>query len=426
MKVEPPRGDSFRFALSSLGAAAGPDPFLASPAFYGVNRGKKSVALDLEEPLHRGALFKLLSSADVFLTNARQKQLQAWGLDAMSLHKRFPTLVVCALTGFGDAGDDKDAPGYDVGCFFARSGVASEFTSSHPKYGLRQMEAWRKAKRMGIDDRTSVGEALHPPVLPGGFGDIFTGSCAVAGICAALTARAETGKGQIVETSLLATGVWANMWATMTELAFRPVGKIPSGPRSRHARFNPLINSYVDSDGKVFFLLGFQSQRHFPSIARAVGRTDWLENNHPFAKARGRTKKSADFTFELDKIFASKPLSFWKTAFERERVWWQPCNTPAEAIDDAQVKAIGALAEVELSPADQARGTKRIISVRSPLNFSSGPSFAGGPGLGEKGQSQAKLGAVPSVGEHTNEILKSVGVAEEECRKIVEQTRSKL
>ena len=95
------------------------------------------------------------------------------------------------------------------------------------------------------------------------------------------------------------------------------------------------------------------------------------------------------------------------------------CNTPAEAIEDKQVRAIGALAEVELSDADKATGTKRVVSVRSPLNFSDGPRWEGGPGLTEEATSRARLGAVPSVGEHTFKVLRGAGVSAKECRKIV-------
>ena len=128
IKVEPPRGDSFRYALANLGAAKSASPLLSSPAFYGINRGKQSVSLDLDKRHHRDALFALILTADVFLTNARQQQLRGWGLDATNLYRRFPKLVVCALTGFGLVGEERNAPGYDVGCFFARSGAASEST----------------------------------------------------------------------------------------------------------------------------------------------------------------------------------------------------------------------------------------------------------------------------------------------------------
>jgi cinnamoyl-CoA:phenyllactate CoA-transferase len=104
-----------------------------SPFFYCVNRGKMSVVLDLKTESGRAGLFALLEVADVFLSNYRQPPLEKLGLGAESLARRFPRLVVCAMTGYGRKGPDAALPGYDVGVFYARSGLASAFHPTHPK-----------------------------------------------------------------------------------------------------------------------------------------------------------------------------------------------------------------------------------------------------------------------------------------------------
>lgn len=136
IKVEPPKGDNFRYILGrcrhvpcgasfsarltcpypgiSTGRGAD-DDFKASPPFYAINRGKRSVVLDLKTSEGVNAIHKLLATADVFLSNYRQKALEPFGLDADAAANRYPRLVVCTLTGYGRVGPDKDVAGYDVG-----------------------------------------------------------------------------------------------------------------------------------------------------------------------------------------------------------------------------------------------------------------------------------------------------------------------
>jgi len=234
VKVEPKQGDSFRNIMGAIGAAAQATAFKKSPFFYCINRGKMSVVLDLKSQHGRAQLHTMLELADVFISNNRQPALAKLGLDADSLRKRHPHLVVCAMTGYGRTGPDAALPGYDVGVFYARSGLANAFHASHPKYG----------------DPT----ALFPPSLPAGAGDMVTSMSAVTGICAALVDKQRTGQGRIVETSLLRSGLWTNMWALQSTLH---TGR-PFLARARTSRFNPALNSYRAGDGKVFWLLGME------------------------------------------------------------------------------------------------------------------------------------------------------------------------
>lgn len=405
IKIEPLRGDSFRNVRGNFGASGDVSSLHQSPPFFCVNRGKKSVTLDLQSSIHLNAAFKLISQADVFLTNVRQQQLQNFELNAESLHKRFPRLIYCALTGYGLVGPDKDEPGYDVGCFYGRSGAAYTFIPNHPKYGAIQTTQFRKGK-IGKDSSQSSSDGLdlfeYPPILPAGFGDISTGLVAAGGICAALIGRAKTGKGEIVDTSLLHSGMWINLWTTMNNLSFFPRKML--GERSRQALSNPLINMYRAGCGKLFYLLALQSDRHFPSIAKALGKEEWLTDSK-YNSARKRAKSTLQFTWELERLFEAHPLSYWKARFKQFDVWWQPINTVAEAIEDDQFKALDAITEIPLSDQDRAEGTKNIKVVRSPVNFSRTPL--------------PKLGAVPSLGEHTEQVLLSAGLEKEVVNTIV-------
>ena len=221
VKVEPAAGDPFRDILGAIGNAQ-PTSIRKSPYFYCVNRGKMSVVLDLKTLAARDQLFSMLELADVFVTNYRQPALGKLGLGAEELSERFPHLVVCAMTGYGRNGPDAALPGYDIGVFYARSGLASAFHATHPKFG---------------------DGVVYPPSLPGGTGDMVTSLSAAAGILAALADKQRTGRGRVVETSLLRSGIWANMWALQATLAQPESKRRGFLPRGRQARFNPVMNS---------------------------------------------------------------------------------------------------------------------------------------------------------------------------------------
>ena len=145
------------------------------------NRGKRSVALDLRTEGGREILEKLIASADVFLTNFRPGALQRLGLDAETLTERYPTLIYARGHGYGARGPDADAPGYDASAFWARGGMAHVLTPA---------------------------ELDRPISQRGAMGD-RNGAMALAfGMAAALLERTRTGKGKVVDVSLLATAMW--------------------------------------------------------------------------------------------------------------------------------------------------------------------------------------------------------------------------
>src|SRR6185369_8650188 len=191
VKIEPPAGDPMR-AFFQLATGSKVD---RNPPFDLDNRGKRSVVVDLRVAEGRAALDRLLATADVFVSNMRPDALARLGLDAASLTARFPRLVYASVTGYGRTGPDADRPGYDVGAFWARSGVA----------------------------QTLAPEGTPPPMIRGGFGDHVTAITTVSGILAALFERERSGRGRIVETSLLRTGAYCLGWDLGIQLSF---GKI--------------------------------------------------------------------------------------------------------------------------------------------------------------------------------------------------------
>ncbi len=221
------------------------------------------------------------------------------------------------MTGWGTTGPDAGKPVYDVAGFWARSGAAHTHIP---------------------------GEGDYPPVLAPGLGDITTGLSAVGGICAALVSRGKTGKGRVVTTNLLRTGLFVNSWA-MSAL-FARGRQSRWGPRT--AGGNPLLNVYQSADGKYFWLLGAESNRHWPTTCRAMGKPEWIDGEE-YKTGGDRRKKQKQLLAEMDAIFKTKDLATWGEAFDREGVWWQKVNEPQEAYDDPQAKATGAFVDVPMS-----------------------------------------------------------------------------
>jgi crotonobetainyl-CoA:carnitine CoA-transferase CaiB-like acyl-CoA transferase len=351
VKIEPPTGDPMR-------------GLQASPAFDLDNRGKRAVALDLAKAEAREIALRMIDRADVFVSNIRPEILEGWGLDYDSLSKRHPRLVYAGITGYGLAGEDRNRPGYDYGAFWARSGIANAITPDG---------------------------ALHPPIQRGGMGDHMTGMATAGGVAAALYARDRTGRGQMVSASLLRTAIFMLGIDLNTALRLDPAqwGNLPRGRGGgRSAAFNPLFCCYRDSEGRWFWLLALQGDRHWPDIARAVGHPEWLTDER-FSSIMVRGRHSAELMALLDEVLATRTVAEWGRVFDAHDVWWAPVQTTLEVIADPQAHAAGAF--VEMPAAD---GTV-IRQVATPIDFSDTASKPRGP--------------TPELGQHTEDVLLELG-----------------
>lgn len=306
IKIEPPEGDPFR------GLYAGLLGIPMNPPFELDNRGKRSIALNLDVEDARYVAGDLIDAADVFVTNMRPRVLEKYGLTYHELRDTNPKLIYCNLTGYGPDTEDANRAAYDVGAFYARGGVAA---------GL-----------------TAPGQ--EPPLQRGGMGDHMTGANAAGAVAAALFHRERTGEGQRVAASLLRTGVYMMGWDTNTALRGMPVNTFDR----RHTP-NPLINSYQDANGKWFWLLLLQGDRHWPDLLKALDAAH-LGEDARFATLLDRLQNTEAITNELDKVLATKTLAEWGPIFDRENVWWAPVNTVAEVISDPAAKAAGAFIEI--------------------------------------------------------------------------------
>jgi crotonobetainyl-CoA:carnitine CoA-transferase CaiB-like acyl-CoA transferase len=350
VKIEPLDGDPFRGLLSALGAGG------SSPPFELDNRNKRSVALDLRVEEARGIAAQLVDGADVFVTNARPAALARAGLDFASVAERNPRLVYAHVTGYGLEGEDADRAAYDVGAFWSRAGVAASLTPD--------------------------GSPL--PYQRGGMGDHMAGLAAAGAVSAALFARERTGAGQLVSVSLLRIGMYMLGWDISMALRLG----FPTTPISVSAPPNPLISAYEAGDGKRFWMLGLQGDRHWPDVLRAVERPEWADDER-FSSIIARFQHAAELVAELNAIFATRTMAEWAPIFDREDVWWAPVQHAHETVDDPQVRAAGGFVPV---PTD---GGEPVEMVASPVDFGGTP--------------WAPRSMPPEFAQHTEEVLLELG-----------------
>ncbi len=356
IKVEAPTGDPMRNVFGSIGIGGD----LPNPGFALDNRGKRSVVLDLREPDDRRHLEDLLATADVFVSNLRPDALDKLDLDPEETLRRHPHLVFCSVSGYGLRGEDRNRPTYDIGAFWARSGLSSQM----------------------------AGGDGAPLNARGGVGDHITGLAALAGILAAVLQQRETGVGRVVEVSLLRTGAYVLGWDLGLQME---LGKV-AGAERRDRNQSPLMNPYRTADGKWFFFTGLEAARHIGAVCRALGRPELLDDER-FSSASAIRKHRVEVIALLDEIIAERPLSQWRERFDREGVWWAPVHSPAEVVVDPQLLANDGIVEIE-------GGAMR--SVNGPVSFS--------------GVVANPASAIPKLGGDTAEVLEELSGGSARCR----------
>ena len=353
IKIEPPEGDPCRTFLNVLGG-----DLPSNPVFELDNRGKRAIALDLSSEPGVALAHELVAGADVFLSNLRPAGLARIGLGPEEVHARHPGLVYALITGYGLEGPDAERGAYDIAAFWARAGIAESL-------------------------RTPGGPL---PFQRGGMGDHSVAMSAVAAINAALVERSRTGQGQVVSTSLLRQGAYtigfdlnvALMWGQSLGIGVR------------ETMYSPVLNNYTAGDGRAFWIVGLEGDRHWPALARAVGHPDWLTDER-FATGTSRAVNARELIGLLDEIFATKPLDEWADAFAAEpELFWSPVNSIDDLVADEQFHA--------------AKGVVQVPDEQSSLPMLATPvDFGGEPPVPRY--------RAPRVGEHTREILAELGVA---------------
>ncbi|MCL2715115.1 MAG: CoA transferase [Alphaproteobacteria bacterium] len=320
IKVEPPAGDETR--------AWGP-PFLGGDAAYflGVNRNKRSIALDLSTTGGREVLLRMLGSADVLIENFRIGTLERWGLGAEMLASRFPRLVHCRISGFGAEGPHGGDPGYDI-IIQAMSGLirATGSESSGPM-------------RIGV------------PLV-----DMATGLYAAVGILMALSKRERCGSGQFLETTLYDSAL-----AIMHPHAanFFVHGRAPELSGNDHPNLSP-YTVFSTATGPIF--VGVGNDGSFARLCREIGRAD-LTQDPRFARNQDRVANREALCAALAEVFADQDAGELCTRLVAAGVPAGPVRGIDEALADPHTVIRGGVIEQ-----DWYRG------VASPIRLSRDPA----------------------------------------------------
>ena len=360
IKVESPSGGDPQRGLVSSGLVPGADG--VNFMFELPNRGKRSVGLDLTTEDGREVLYKLVETADVFVTNNLPDVRAKLGIELEQIRARNPKVVYVRGSGQGARGPEAGRGGFDGASYWARAGLASTFTAPGAQWPVDQRPA---------------------------FGDVLGGLTIAGGIAAALVRRERTGEPSVVDVSLLAMGLWS-LGPDVTSAKLYENVEIPSFDRDSLP--NPLVGTYPTKDGRFISLILLQSDRFWPDLAEHLDRPDLVDDPR-FKDGLARYENRRECIQVLRDIFRERTYAEWCDRLQTLKGVWAPVRTALETHDDPQVVANG-----YLEPITAASGAEFVLPA-NPVQFDETP---------------ASVGCAPDHGEHTDEVLLELGLSYDE------------
>ncbi len=365
IKVEAIGGDPIRGLMKQAKVPEG-EPRVDHP-FQFINRGKRSIELNLDDDAGVDVAHRLCATADVVILNLLPDRRKRFKLDVDDLHGVKPDLVIGLLSGYGEQGDEINRPGYDVTAFFSRSGL----------YG----------------GMTPPGGA--PPHARPGQGDHTTSMALFGGLMAGLRARDVSGEGQVIETSLLRTAAFT----IAVDLSTALIDGRPSPDRPRDKSISAMLEAFECSDGRWIQFAMPDRTGAWQQFCAALEREDLVEHED-YATGRLRYQHIGALMATLDETIGSKPFDYWTARLDEHRCIWAPINDAATAVADPQVRATGAFETIDHPEAGP------FETVAAPFRM---------PGNDEVGV----RGPAPELGEHSHEVLTDLlGLSEDEVAKL--------
>ena len=326
--------------------------------FLGTNRNKRSVTIDIAQPEGQALILQLAGRCDVMIENFKVGDMARYGLDAASLCQRYPRLVYCSITGFGQTGPYRDRAGYD----YAVQGMG----------GLMSITGER-------DDRPGGG----PQKVGVAVADLFTGMYATVAILAALRHRDAAGQGQVIDMALLDTQVamLANLGASylVTRQAPRRAG-------NAHQNIVP-YQVFEVADGHLILAVGNDGQ--FCRFCTVAGCTE-LPLDPRFATNANRVRHRDTLVPLLADKMRLRNRADWLAALEAAKVPCGPINDLDDVFADPQVGERGMTVTLAHPHTDA------LQLVASPMKLSVTPVQVRRP--------------PPLLGQHTDEVLAEMGV----------------
>lgn len=361
-KVERPGvGDDMRHLPPYLPGPAGSEQ-ATSTSYAALNRGKKSITLDISSEAGQGIVRELAGRCDILVENYKAGDLARYGLDYASLRPAYPNLIYCSITGYGQDGPMASQPGYDP-VFQAISGIMST---------------------CGVPDG-QPGAGPQRTTIP--FTDVMTGMVATTSVLAALLHQRGGHGGQHIDIALIDVALAAMMPYAQSYLS---AGKVAGRAGNASLLFAP-SNCYPCAGGR-FIQLQVGNDLQWERLCAALGLDDW-KHDPLFARSAARLRNAAELDRRLGEVFARWNAQELATVLGDAGVPCGPVNTIAEAFEQAQVKHRGIRVEVD----DPVHG--KVAMVHSPLRYSESP---------------VRHGPLPQLGQHTAEVLQGeLGVTAE-------------
>ena len=357
IKVEHPETGDPQRGLVSMGLIPG-GPGAVNYIMEQPNRGKRSIGIDISTDAGRDVLYKLVETADVFLTSFLPDVRQRLRIDLEHIRAVNPKIVYARGSGQGPRGVDRGRPGYDGSVYWGRGGIADALTPGDSKFPIGGRAA---------------------------FGDLAGGMAIAGGIAAGLLQVARTGEAPVVDVSLLGLAMWQ---LSPDIVASGLYGGDPMPKFGRSASPNPLVGSYRTSDDRFITLMMLQSDRYWPEFCECVGRPDLITDER-FADGAARFANREECVREIDQLFASKTYEEWKALLAGLSGAWAPVQMASELVDDPMVVANGYLARVDRDDG------KSYDLVANPVQMD---------------ETADGLRPAPEHGQHTEEILLELGL----------------
>lgn len=333
-----------------------------SPAFVMLNRGKRSIGIDLRKPEGREALLRMVAQVDVVTENFRVGTMEKLGLGFDELVKVNPSLIYCSISGYGRTGPMAMQGGFDL-ILQAFSGLISV-----------------------------TGEEGRDGVKPGiSVADVNAGILSALGILAAYIRRLKTGVGGRVDTSLLQACMQQTYWFAA---AYFSKGVVARPMGTAHPLIAP-YQTYPCADGAI--AIGGGNQANWERIAESLGHPEWLLDPR-FETGAARLQHRKLLESQMNDVLGGHTVAHWIEVLARAGVPVGPVQNVAQALDHEQTAAMGMVVD---NP-DERAGVHRAIGC--PIHFDD--------------RSATRLGVAPLVGEHTAEVLEAFGFSPDEVARL--------